>query len=88
LSAPCPLTQWPRMRYLRALSVQRSEHVDDWWRLRKPWPADLWYEDAETEKVIVQHLPPKPVAPTYGSTGQLCLQSPFAEGGLTPRVAG
>jgi hypothetical protein len=48
-------------------------------RERRPWPTDLHFEDGETEKVIEQHLPPRPITHCYGCAGELCATSRFAE---------
>jgi hypothetical protein len=55
-------------------------------RQRRPWPADLHYEDVKTERVIEQHLPTRPVVIAHNSTGAMCAEAQFAEGEVADRA--
>jgi hypothetical protein len=58
-----------------------------WWTPRRPWPGSMHFEDGETERVLDRMLPlPELPAGTYVSTGELCIESQFAEGEYDDRV--
>jgi hypothetical protein len=59
-----------------------SHYLTPWWKLRKPWPIDLHFEDGETERVLDRTMPlPELSVGTYGCTGAMCVASTFAEEG-------
>ena len=44
----------------------------------RPWPSGLCFENAKTERVIVQAMPPKPVVGAIGSCGKACVDAELA----------
>jgi hypothetical protein len=57
-----------------------------WWRELQPWPDDMHFEDVETEKIIEQHMPLRPVLGAYGCASAMCVAARFAEGEIDGRL--
>ena len=59
------------------------------WVQRRPWPRNLRFTDAATERVIEQHLPPRPITvPLYGCSAGACADAPLDESIVDERVQG
>ena len=66
----------------------RNEHDLDVGQIR-PWPEGMRFGDVRTERVIEQHLPPRPITvPVYGCSARACADAPLAENVVDERVQG
>jgi hypothetical protein len=83
------LSHYPRpprvdnISYAALYAPGMFSHQDrDEWRQRQPWPAAMRFTDALTERVLEQHLPPRPDPVCQSAVGcatGACSAARFAE---------